>query len=241
MNPLTLVGQNSSERPAANDSSLTSVQLNGLVTDCKKYSFTVTRGTTQYKIKIAEDASVGLKMNKPWFDWENDQVVVDALKYDSDSNSVDSKTKSDKRVPIKLPSEDLFLISRFGDKSKIKQFMSAKKKRLNFYLITPEDLGHNMPTIEKPYLSGSLKVDNQIVQVVSGEESLAVLLGFRYATMNGFSLAQMEPNKTQVFLTGVWAEGETEIIATRILFQPVVAPATAFELLDADTLKISKQ
>ncbi len=198
------------------------IQLEGLVTDCKKYSFTITRGKKQYTIKIADNAPIGLKMNKPWFDWENKQVVVDALKYDSESDTIDLKSKSGKRKAIKLPSDALFLISRFGDKSKIKQFKTAKKKRLNFYLITPEDPGRNFPSEEKPFLAGPMNVNNNVVEIDANGDPTPVLLGFRYATMNGFSIAQMEPNKTQVFLTGIVADNESEIIATRILFQPVV-------------------
>jgi hypothetical protein len=238
-NTLTLEAQSATNATDESATTPTTIKLDGLVTDRKKYSFTVTRGGTQYKIKLAENASVGLKMNKPWFDMENKQVVVDALTYDLDSSSVNLKVDSGKRFPVKFPSENLFLISRFGDESKIKQFKSAKKKRLNFYLITPEDVGQNSPTKEKPYLSGALKFDKQVAEVVTDEDSFPVLLGFRYATMNGFSIAQMEPNKTQVFLTGVWADGETEIVASRVLFQPVVIPGATFDLLDA-TQKISK-
>jgi len=222
-----LVGQTLSEQPV----SLAAVektaqpqptQLEGLVTERKKYSFTITRGKIQYQIKIAENATIGLKMNKPWFDWENNQVVVDVLKYDPQADSIDLKAKSDKRFAINLPSKELFLISRFGDQEKIDQFKKAKTKRLNFYLITPEDTGQNFPSVEEPYLAGSLSPNGQAVAVDAGDSPIPVRLGFRYATMNGFSIMEMEPNKTQVFLTGVWAEDESEIVATRILFLPVI-------------------
>jgi hypothetical protein len=159
-------------------------------------------------------------MNKPWFDWDNERVVVDAMSFPAGPNAEAANPR--KRVALKLPAKNLFLISRMGDAAKMKKTMSAEVKRLNFYLVTPIDPGQHFPTADKPYLSGALSVDDDKVYVKVDEHVLPVKLGFRYATMNGFSIAELEPNKTQVFLSGIWEDGENEIQANSILFQPVV-------------------
>ena len=200
------------------------IQIQGMVTGRKKYSFTVKHGTTEYQVKLADGAPVGLKMNKPWFDWDNEQVVVDAMNFTSGSNPIAATPA--KRVAVKLPAKQLFLISRLGDPAKMKETMSADVKRLNFYLVTPEDPGEHLPTAKEPFISGALSVKDKKTQVEIDGQTMPVMLGFRYATMNGFSINHLEPNKTQVFLTGVWSDGESEILATRILFEPVVGPQT---------------
>ncbi len=207
-----------------NEAAARPVRLQGLVTDRKKYSFTVRQDETEYTVKLGDGAPVGLKMNKPWFDWENEQVVVDAVRFPTEPTP---KTETPpKRVAVKLPAKQLYLISRLGDAARIKEVMAAEVKRLNFYLVTPDDPGPHFPTDEDPYLSGSLSVKDQVVRVEVNQQSLPVKLGFRYATMNGFSIVELVPGKTEVFLSGLWGEGEREILATSILFQPVIATAS---------------
>jgi hypothetical protein len=206
------------------------VLIEGLVTERKKYSFKVKQGDTEYDVKLANGAPIALTMNKPWFDWKNEQVVVDAVAFPNDA-----ELSSNKRVAIKLPSENLFLISRFSDANQMSQIMSANVKRLNFYLITPEDQGQHLPTRERPYISGSLSIQkNQQVRLNIDDQSIPVRLGFRYATMNGFSIMELEPDKTQVFIAGVPGANENEIVASRVLFQPV-------RVSDAPGDKISKK
>ena len=195
----------------------TEVRIEGLVTDRKKYSFKVKQGEKEYDVRLASGAPIGLKMNKPWYDWKNKQVVVDEVSFPGEPES-----RANKRVAVKLPAAKLFLISRFSDVDQMTQVMAANVKRLNFYLITPEDQGQHQPTKESPYISGALTIQkNQQVRLILNDQSIPVRLGFRYATMNGFSIMQLDPNKTQVFIAGTLGANENEIVATRVLFQPV--------------------
>ena len=213
--------------PSADPGATSEILIQGLVTNRKKYSFTVKQDDTEYEVTLANRAPVALKMNKPWFDWRNQQVVVDSVSFPNDPEE-----SSSKRVGIKFPAEDLYLISRFSDAEQMTQIMEANIKRLNFYLITPEDQGQHWPTKDRPYISGSLSIQkNQQPRLNVKEQSMPVRLGFRYATMNGFSIMDLEPNKTQVFIAGVPGTTENEILATRVLFQPVqVAESTAEKL-----------
>lgn len=211
-----------SQLPAQSPSNVESnapaeVLIEGLVTECKKYSFRVKQGETEFDVKLANGAPVALKMNKPWYDWKNEQVVVDAVAFPNDA-----ELSSTKRVAVKLPSPNLFLVSRFSDANQMSQIMAANVKRLNFYLITPEDQGQHLPTKDQPYISGSLSIQkNQQVRLQVDDQFIPVRLGFRYATMSGFSIMELEPDKTQVFIAGVPGTNENEIVASRVLFQPV--------------------
>lgn len=198
------------------------VQLKGLVTARKKYSFTVKQNRTEYSVKLAPGAPIGLKMNKPRFDWDQDRVVVLPMEYSTDQLSEPAVLP--KRVALQLPAEELFLISRFDTAFRIQTIMSADVKRINFYLVTPDDPGQHFPTEQQPYLSGPLSLNDQQLQVKIEDQLLPVKLGVHYATMNGFTINQLEPNQTHVILSGHWSDGATDIEATSVLFRPVVVP-----------------
>lgn len=196
----------------------TEQQIEGVVTDRKKYSFTVSHEGRQYTVKLANGAPVGLILNKPWFDWKRERVVVDEVPYPENDD-----IESLKRVAFKLPAKELFLIARFKNTEHMERIMAAGAKRLNFYLVTPNDPGQHLPTHEQPFISGALAVQkNQQLRLNVLDQSFHVQLGFRSATLNGFSIAQLEPNKTHVFLSGIAGEFENEIIASRIVFHPIL-------------------
>ena len=203
---------------AKNKTATVEVNIDGLVTGLKKYSMTIQSGDKTYTVKLANGAPIGMRMNQPWFDWKNNRVVVDALRYPNDPNA-----KSAKRVAMKLPAEKLFLISRFTDVEHMTKIMATNVKRINYYLITPEDLGAHLPTAAEPYISGELVIQkNGQPRLQIEEQLMPIRLGFKTATMNGFSITALKPEKTQVFLSAVEGPNENELIATRILFQPVV-------------------
>ena len=227
--PTSAVSQSVSAQKASSTSAVSAetinanakeVSVDGLVTELRKYSLTIQAGEKTYQVKLVNGAPIGLRMNKPWYDWKNEQVVVDALSYPNDPSV--AEPKSEKRVAVKLPADKLFLISRFADTEQMNKTMSTNVKRMNFYLITPKDPGAHLPTEEKPFISGELAIQkNGQTRLQINDQLMPIRLGFRYATMNGFSIMSLEPNKTQVFLSGVTGANENEIIATRVLFQPV--------------------
>ncbi|MEM9942446.1 MAG: hypothetical protein AAF939_12845 [Planctomycetota bacterium] len=194
-----------------------SVQLNGLVIEQKKYSLKIRTDDGEFQVKLANGAPIALKMNKPWFDWDNRQVVVDEMKLE------DSSAPTGSRIAVDLPATDLFVVARFKNERQIDEIMSSNVKRVNYYLITPDIQETHRPTAAKPYLSGPLSIGktDQPVEMKLGGEMLKIRLGFRFATMNGFSLAHLRPNATQVLLTGTRNAEANEVIAQRILFQPV--------------------
>ena len=65
------------------------------------------------------------------------------------------------------------------------------------------------------------------------------MLGFRFATMNGFSINQLKPNQTQVFLTGTRGKNDGEILTSRILFQPVQKKQNEQASITGQAIKIA--
>lgn len=192
--------------------------LSGLVTETNKYSFKVIQDGKEYLIRVAANTAVGLKMNKPWFDWKNGQVVVDSLLI---SEAESRSATQPPRIVYKLPAKRLFLISKLRDKGHVKHFMASSPKRISNYLVTPENIGDHLPTSTQRYVSGSLVVDkNQQVSLQVQSKSMPVKLGFRSATMNGFSIAEFQAGKTQVSLAGL-VNTDGSIAATSIVFEPV--------------------
>lgn len=201
-------------QPTVKKTTPEAIRIEGIVTGRKKYSIRVKQGDQEFDVKLTDGVAIALKMNRPWYDWRNQQVVVDAI--------AENVAAADlKRVGVPLPAQQLFLISRLGNAQTMQSTMAQDIKRLNFYLLTPEDTGHHLPTETEPFLSGELFVDNNQPHLIVEDEKIPIMLGFRFATMNGFSVNQLKPNQTQVFLTGTRGKNESEILTSRILFQPI--------------------
>ena len=214
------------------EKSTETIRIQGIVTERKKYSIRVKQDEQEFDVKLTDGVAIALKMNRPWYDWKNQQVVVDAI----DENVSEAEMK---RVGIPLPAKQLFLISRLGNAKTMRSTMSKDIKRLNFYLLTPEDTGHHQPTEAEPFLSGKLSIENNQPILIVNDERIPIMLGFRFATMNGFSINQLTPYQTQVFLTGTRGKNEFEIHTSRILFQPIQKKTSEQASITEQALKIA--
>ncbi|MGB7328480.1 MAG: hypothetical protein WBD31_26625, partial [Rubripirellula sp.] len=207
------------------------ISLKGIVTAQQKYSFTLTADGRDYKIKLAEDASVGLLMNRPYFDWKAERVFVEAVDPDaipatedeSETERRESSAGKGARVGYVLPTKQFFLIAKFRNPTQMERVMTAKEIRLNLYLLSPVDLGRHEPNEDELYLAGKVATGKSggLVTVETDSETYKVRLGFRTATMNGFSIADLKPGQTHVTLTGSVDRDSGTVIATSVGFQPI--------------------
>lgn len=197
------------------------VVLSGVVVEQKKYSFVVQNGDQRSIVKLADQALVALRLNKPYFDWEAGKVIVEPV---ISSNRPNASTQPVTRVGYRLPAKQLYLISNFRSADHMKRMMTAKPKRINFYLIGPQDLGSHEPTEDELYLSGKLKTggNDENVQLVTDQSTHSVKLGFREATMKGFSIADLKPYRTRLTLAGVRDRETGDLIASSVVFEPIV-------------------
>ncbi|MEL7497813.1 MAG: hypothetical protein AAFN77_09400 [Planctomycetota bacterium] len=213
----SLVGQN--EPDETPDRKAERFELKGTVVAKQKYSVTVATKEKEYRVRLGENASVALLMNKPFFDWKANRVYVEI----PGSATQTSTSKKPERVGYAFPAEQLFLIAKFRNAAQMKRIMATKEKRINLYLISPTDLGNHEPTEDELYISGKLTVgkNDRAISLETDQQTHRVRLGFRTATMNGFSIAELKPNKTRITLTGVKDEVTGDIIASRLAFEPI--------------------
>lgn len=195
------------------------VSLKGVVVAQKKYSFTVEAQGKRYQVKLGEDANIALLMNKPFFDWKKESVGVE-LKA---KNSAAQTSEKLRRIQFKLPSKTLYVIAKFRSSEQLKAWQASKDKRLNYYLVTPDKLDLHEPTDDELYISGKITPDKKkpLVVLETEQNRYRVRLGFRTATMNGFSIADLQPQQTRVTLSGVIEKSTGNIVADSVAFEPV--------------------
>lgn len=203
------------------------VSIEGIVVDQQKYSVTVRTDDKDYQVKLAENATVGLRMNRPFFDWEAGKVFVEALAVDQDPATAGLELKTDKskveKVGFVLPNQQLFLIAKFRNLAHLKRVMKGKEKRMNYYLLSPEDLGQHEPSKDELFVAGKLTTgkNDAPITLETNQQKHRVRLGFRFATMNGFSIAELKKDQTRVTLTGTIEESTGHLIASSVAFHPL--------------------
>ncbi len=193
------------------------VSISGMVTERKKYSITVDDHGKRWSVRLAAGAPVALRLDLPWFDWDNRRVVVEAVPTD-DARS----TTQTSRVAYDFPAEALFVISRFESPESLQEFLKDQEGRLSFYLVTPDDVGRHFPSVHEPFLAGQLTPDGEQngIAIQLENQALKAKLGFRKGAMNGFSIADLRPQTTFVTLSGT-TTANGEIVAERVVFYPL--------------------
>lgn len=221
-----IYAQTETELPVA-ETDKSMVSIDGIVVDQQKYSITVRTADKDYQVKLAANATVGLRMNRPFFDWEAGKVFVEALAADQDPATAGLEPEADKskveKVGFILPNKQLFLIAKFRNLAHLKRVMKGKEKRMNFYLLSPEDLGQHEPTEDELFVAGKLTTgkNNAPITLQTDQQKHRVRLGFRFATMNGFSIAELKKNQTRVTLSGTLDETTGSLIASSVAFHPL--------------------
>ena len=209
------------EPPAkVNDVLTKKIQIGGTVTKGGKYSFEVTSDGQRYLVKPAPAVVVTLRLNKPFFDFENRQVKVQRsipIANSSVSDSVDPQW-----VHFELP-ESLFVVSRFEHDGILDRFMKMPVKRVNNYLLSGTNPGVVHPAQGQLLMAGQLKPTNKgnVANLEIGDKSYKSILGHRKAFMTGFSVADLIEGSTDVFVWGQ-VDSENTILSHRIEFQPIL-------------------
>lgn len=212
------VAQAQQSEAASEPASVQQITLKGVVIAQKKYSFRVESDGRFFDVKPRDDARIALLLNKPYFDWKARTVVVEA-KPKNGSVSPDKPA----RISFPIPTEPLYVIARFRSAAQLDKWKSTKDKRLNYYLISPEKIANHDPTEDERYIAGRLLPgkSNSTATIETDEKKYRVKLGFRTATMNGFSIADLKPYKTKITLSGVKSETTNQVIASSIAFEPI--------------------
>lgn len=207
--------------PAPAESNTVKTQFSGIVSQQKKYSFTVKSGDRDYEVKLAPGTKLILRLNKPTFDFTDRTVRV--LRVVTGSNEqVENESAEPERMSYQLP-EALFVTAKFEHVHQMQRIMQAKVKRINNYVLMPKDPGAEMPTESTLQIRGRLLPTEQadIAQLKVNDEEFAVMMGQRGATMSGFNILDLPVESTEVFVWGI-TEDDGVVSAERVEFQPIV-------------------
>ena len=199
------------------------LQFTGLVTQQKKYSFDVKAVDREYQVQLAPGATVALRLNKPTYDFENRIVRVVRLEPGLDEQHPNASASEPARSSYPLP-EKLFVEAKFEHVYQMQRIMQAKVKRINNYVLLAKDPGAEMPTETSLQIRGQLLPADQATttKLKVNDEEFPVMLGQRDATMQGFTIVDLHPRRTEVFVWGVMGD-DNVVIADRIEFQPIIA------------------
>lgn len=106
----------------------------------------------------------------------------------------------------------------------MQRIMQAAVKRINNYQMSPADFGSQMPTEKSKQISGQVVADEASggAKLVIDKEEFSVMFGHRGGELGGFTILDLKPKTTEVFVTGSIGSDNT-VIAERIEFRPVVS------------------
>jgi hypothetical protein len=191
------------------------VRFSGIVSKRRKYSIDVTVGQRRQVVRVNEQTQIVLSMLRPWFDWDNQRVVVDAAGPDQDA-------AEKARLPVRLPAGNLYLFCRFNDRSHANFVMANPTKRINNYLISPFHFQDRLPAKNQHVLAGSLiAVDTDgPVQLKVNDTRFPIILGFRNSSIEGYTISDLVPRQVWVAITGSVNTAD-EVIAEQIVFKPI--------------------
>ena len=196
------------------------ISIEGVVSEQKKYSFRVKSKNKEFVVKPTANAIFTLRMNKPIYDFPNHRVRVLKSISELDSEQLDPGKKPG-RVAFDLP-QNLYVISRFDNPQQMERVMAQNVKRINNYLLASQHNGDVHPNQSQMLIGGQLSpgVETTVANLKIDDKVYSVMLGHRNASMTGFSIIDLKPSTTEVFVWGN-ADSEGNVLANRIEFRPI--------------------
>lgn len=184
------------------------IEVEGLVTNVKKYSFEVSSEDQTWTVNASKDTAVTLKCSSPRIDFEKSETWV----------GIEGNEKKFKRYKFKTP---LHIQVQFNHKNQMKRIMSGPVKRFPTYALADKAFTA-APTRRQIFLTGKLEkgeTKRQLKLTTDAGETHQVLLS-KNGQWHGFSLNDLRANATRVRINGL-ANAEKQIDASKILFWPI--------------------
>lgn len=184
------------------------IMVDGLVLDRQKYSFTLQTPERQYKVSIPNGTPMLMKLTKPQFDLTNKTVSVSLM-----LSSPDGIHENNQVLTWPLP-DPLFVSSMFRNEQEMKDAMSGQVRTLDRYVVSdrPVEVGDLSFGGE---LSASRTPGQYFIDDNGGVYS--VKLGTRRGLLHGFTITDLKPMQTSVWVQGNM-NGDT-LVASRIRFE----------------------
>ena len=194
------------------------VRVNGLVIDRKKYSFTLQTLDRNYTVKIPNGTPVLMKLNKPNFDLMNRTISVVLMQSAADGNAANDEVLS---WPLADPT---YISSTFDDPGEMKRVLDQQTRKLERYIVS------STPFERTPLTFGGelaeSRTDNLFFLNDHGGIH-SVKLGTRRGLLSGFTIMDLQPLQSSVWVQGAW-DGDT-VVASRIRLEYLGDPTAGFD------------
>ena len=187
------------------------IEVEGLVTNIKKYSVEVTSEDLTWQINVTKDTAMALKCSSPRIDFEKSETWV----------GIEGSDKRFKRYKFKAP---IYIQAQFNHQNHLKRIMSGPVKRFPTFVLADEAFT-GTPTERQIFLNGKLEkgdTKRQLKMTTDAGDTHPVLLS-KNGQWYGFSLTDLRANATRVRINGL-INAEQQIDASKILFWPVKKP-----------------
>ena len=195
----TLEAQQTTEEPVT-------FEVSGRVTAKSESGLQVqTKDGEAIEIAINDSTDFALRMASPWFDAKARTVIVDGTKQANGQRH---------RIVYSLPEGQLYLLAQFRSVSHRDRILKQPSWRINNYLISDQPIESVVPSGDDLLLAGKLDLENS--ELVVGDNSWPIVLGFRSATLRGRSFEDIIAGDTVVLVNG--SESDNKKVAQTILF-----------------------
>jgi len=200
------------------DSVTDEVRVNGLVLDCRKYSFTLQAVDQTYQVEIPNGTPMLMKLNRPSFDFDKGLVSTSLMLSAQDGNP-----DNDQVLSWKLP-DPTIVTMEFRSQEEKKAIEDESVPNLDRFVLTAQPFADPEQSIsgelQRNRISGELFLNDQ-------GKVMGVRLGARRGLLAGFSIMDLIPNQTSVWVQG--ARNGDAIVASRIRFEYLGDPITKFD------------
>ena len=187
------------------------VEIEGLVTEQKKYSIVVSSADETYDIKITKDTKIELKCVSPLVSLEKNKLRIART----------GGAKQFKEYAIETP---LYLIANFDHQNQFNRTMAAEPKRINQFTISTDKKSLSEKRTELFLLGEVLPGDSgRQLKLKTEKETFQILLGKR-GSWQGFSQLDLVAEETSVRIQGL-VDDQNTVEARRIQFWPISSAA----------------
>ena len=208
-NPLT-----AQEVPTQGVDGVESIQVEGLLKEKKKYSFTVAGADKDYEFRLDSTTVVAARIFRPVFDWTK-LTVTGAIP----ASAKDGRFRNNLKVAYRLASP-IYFRHRFDSFQRFEELVAKTPVPLDRPELSKVPLLPRSPDNDKPVWSGELKSTSNegVFEVQLGQSDKLIQPNWSTLVLEGFSLLDIKPYASDLFVDAKQVDGKW--IAKRIEFSP---------------------
>lgn len=196
--------------------------VDGLVQDRKKYSFTLRGPDRNYDVKLTNRTTIHARLIRPEFNWKKRAVSVTIP-----MSALDGIPKNNHVVTYQLP-QRLAIKTKFKNKIQQAEVTRTEPFELKNITLSGESFERSLGKNSENELRGELTVTDEpgVFSIDFGEVQKKARIDMSAVRLEGFSIREMVPFATEVFVEGVRDGDSSEIEATNIDFIAIGDPLT---------------